>query len=114
MTEWLLQDFLSLKTGKKEYQDNAIAAPIATAEGYLGNFFCAFLIRPNVKADMGAENLLRQKATQSFRIAKSIKICLHRQYGPAILPSNAISIKNFLAPWHRFKMEILFQIYDAF
>jgi hypothetical protein len=114
VTEWLLQDFLSLKTGKKEYQDNAIAAPIATAEGYLGNFFCAFLIRPNVKADMGAENLLRQKATQSFRIAKSIKICLHRQYGPAILPSNAISIKNFLAPWHRFKMEILFQIYDAF
>ncbi len=59
-----------------------------------------FLIRPNVKTD-----------NQSFRIVKSFKICLQRQNGLAILPNNAISIKNSSANRHRFEMEILFQIY---
>jgi hypothetical protein len=40
-----------------------------------------------------------------------VKRCLHRLCGPAILPSDAISIENFLSPRHRFEMDIPFEIY---
>ncbi len=40
-----------------------------------------------------------------------LKVCLHRWCGPAILPSDAISIENFLSPRHRFEMDIPFEIY---
>ncbi len=41
----------------------------------------------------------------------SLKVRLHRRCGPAILPSEAISIENFLSPRHRFEMDIPFEIY---
>ncbi len=40
-----------------------------------------------------------------------IKVRLHRRRGPAILPSDAISIENILSPRHRFEMDIPFEIY---
>ncbi len=47
-----------------------------------------------------------------FRLCKHyFKVHLHRRCGPAILPSNAISIENFLSPRHRFEMDIPFEIY---
>jgi hypothetical protein len=41
----------------------------------------------------------------------NLKVRLHRQCGPAILPSDAISIENILSPGHRFEMDIPFEIY---
>ncbi len=41
----------------------------------------------------------------------NLKVHLHRRCGPAILPSDALSIENFLSPGHRFEMDIPFEIY---
>ncbi len=38
--------------------------------------------------------------------AHSLKARLDRRRGPAILPSDAISMENFLSPRYRFEMDI--------